>query len=234
MSVDLYLGSDLGLWVLQQANERDIQRVITADENIASCAKSKSIPVIFGNANAVEFENAEAGLSVHYPRLLKSGLISKYKHLYNLHPGYLPYGRGYYPIFWALWENTPAGATLHEIVEAVDEGPIIEQRQVEYFGYDTGETLFRRVRAIEQSIFMDFWPLIVQHRSLPGRPQPTGGTYHTKKDFYQIKKGTNWKSYTGEELIRLVRALSFSGFTGLEINIDKYIFDISMRVLEDE
>ena len=30
----------------------------------------------------------------------------------NLHPALLPWGRGACPVFWALWERTPAGATL--------------------------------------------------------------------------------------------------------------------------
>jgi methionyl-tRNA formyltransferase len=45
--------------------------------------------------------------------------------MYNLHPAYLLWGKDYYPIFWVLWEHTPAGATLHEINEGIDQGKIV-------------------------------------------------------------------------------------------------------------
>jgi folate-dependent phosphoribosylglycinamide formyltransferase PurN len=39
-------------------------------------------------------------------------------------------------------KKTPAGATIHEMVEKNDEGPIIAQKQVEFSEHNTGYDLF--------------------------------------------------------------------------------------------
>jgi len=47
----------------------------------------------------------------------------------NLHPSYLPYNRGSHPHIWSLIEGTPAGVSLHYMVESIDEGPIIDKKR---------------------------------------------------------------------------------------------------------
>ena len=151
--IDLYLGSDLGLWALKQTPPDCIKQVITEDDEISSEAQARNINVVPGNPNNVNFEFASSGLSVHYPKILGQSLISRYSKIYNIHPGFLPWGRGFYPVFWAMWEETPAGATIHEIVAKVDQGPIVDQIPVEYYPHDTGYTLFSRVRYAEKQLF---------------------------------------------------------------------------------
>ena len=122
---DLYLGSDLGLWVLKEVPSFQIHQIFTLDETITIAAQSLGIKCYQGNANFLKFIPSKTALSVHYPKILKPHIIAQYNKMYNLHPAYLPWGKGYYPIFWALWEHTPAGATLHEINEGIDQGKIV-------------------------------------------------------------------------------------------------------------
>ena len=231
--IDLYLGSDLGLRALEQIPLNFLSKVITLDDRISDLAQSKGIKVIFGNANKVDFEPASIGFSIHYPRILKQDLISRYRKIYNLHPGYLPWGKGYYPIFWALWEDTRAGATLHEIVKGVDEGSIVEQIQVEHYPFDTGFSLFERVRAAEKKLFDKYFRKIARGETLPAASQPPGGTYHTKKEFFDLKRPENWQTMSAEELVRLIRCLSFPGYTGLEISLDGKKFSLLVEMNEE-
>ena len=149
-SIDLFLGSDIGYWALDHLDLSKVMNVFTIDDQIYLHAESLGLSVSMKNANLVEFIPSNIGFSIHYPRIIKPHLISQYKKLYNIHPGYLPWGRGYYPIFWALFEQTPCGITIHEITEGVDEGPIVMQREVEYFSYDTGDSLYRRVARLKE------------------------------------------------------------------------------------
>ena len=49
----------------------------------------------------------------------------------NVHPSFLPYGRGIFPILWSAVLNHPFGVTIHEISDAqIDNGGIISQHQV--------------------------------------------------------------------------------------------------------
>ena len=143
-------------------------------------AQSPGTTVFQANANDVTFEPSPIGLSVHYPRILKPPLISRYQKIYNVHPGYLPYGRGFYPVFWALWQDTPAGATFHEINAGIDEGAIVSQTRVEYTEADTGGSLHARVRArrSKSCSWLRGKSYRAVKRSSHSRRRKPGETYH--------------------------------------------------------
>lgn len=74
----------------------------------------------------------DAVVSFGYRHLLrKPALASAKRPPLNLHISYLPYNRGAHPVFWALYDGTPVGVTIHEIDEGVDTGPICFQRELE-------------------------------------------------------------------------------------------------------
>ena len=52
----------------------------------------------------------------------------------NVHPGLLPEFRGLDPVLWSLFCEKPVGATLHFLTEAIDEGPVLMQRQLSLQG----------------------------------------------------------------------------------------------------
>ena len=232
MKIDLFLGSDLGDWVLTQVPPSSIGSVFTAEDRIYEHALRLGFIVFIGNANEINYENREIGFSIHYPRVIKPLLISKYKSIYNLHPGYLPWGRGYYPIFWAMWEQTPAGCTLHQITTGIDEGPIVAQTRVEYSEGDTGGTLFAMVRDAEKQLFLEFLPRIVRGESFLLQSQShKHGSFHTKREFFNLKRNIDWENMTGRDLIRLIRCLSMPDYTGLEISLGKQWFEIHLSAI---
>ena len=231
MKIDLLLGSDVGVWALNCVPTDQIEQVITLDEPLAERARSLGLKTILGNVNSVPYVPARVGFSLHYQAILKPDLIAKYHKVYNLHPGYLPWGRGYYPIFWALWEETPAGATLHEITAGVDEGPIVAQIRVQYNESDTGGSLFQRVREVEENLLLEYLPRITDGKDIPAHPQSGGGTYHRKKEFYELKQQAEWEKMSSRDLLRLVRALTFPGHSGLEVTLGQEKFELHLKSL---
>jgi methionyl-tRNA formyltransferase len=231
--VDLFLGNRIGLWMLDYVSVDQIGQVFTFDDEIAQTAYQRGVRVSTENANTTDFSPSSTGLSVHYPRILKPHLISRYERLYNLHPGFLPWGRGFYPVFWALWEQTPAGATLHEIIEGVDEGPVVAQIQVEYDEQDTGGSLHRRVEQAEKQMIMDFWPRILSGEQLPSSVQLSNvGSSHLKKEFIELKHNAPVQEMSATQFIRLARCLTFPGYTGLEITIPGKKFAVHLEEIE--
>jgi len=87
------------MWALDQLPNGVINTVFTLDESILANAHQRGLTSIRTNANEVDFLPAPIGFSIHYPRLIKEPLLTRYRRMYNLHPGYLPWGRGYYPVF---------------------------------------------------------------------------------------------------------------------------------------
>jgi methionyl-tRNA formyltransferase len=231
--VDLYLGSDIGAWVLQQISCEFVERVITLDSNVKKIAENEGFNILEGDANKLEFTPCKFGVSVHYPRIISQPLLLKYTTMYNLHPGYLPWGKGYFPVFWSLWEDKPAGATLHEMILEVDSGPIVDQIQVEYFSYDTGDSLFRRVREAEKQLFLKYWPRILEQRKLPSAVQVKEGSWHSKSQFYQVKRPEQWEAMSSRDIIKLARCLTFDGYSGLELDLQEKSCTLQIKIEGD-
>lgn len=169
---------------------------------------------------------------MHYPRLLRAETIARYRLAINLHPGFLPFGRGWYPAFWALWEGTPAGATLHHIDAGVDEGPIIEQTRVEYDESDTGGSLHGRIRDAERELFIRHWPAIAAGDRLPTQAQAAGGSFHSRAEFSELKTHAPWAEWDAARLLRLARCLAFPGHSGAELEIGGRSFTLELRAVE--
>lgn len=227
--IDLFLGSDMGLWALHRFTRDQIGNVITLDEVTATESRAVGIPTHLGNANALCYVPSDRGLSIHYPRLLRAPLLAKYDAVYNLHPGYLPWGRGYYPVFWALWEGTPAGPTLHKINIGIDEGPIVDQIQVPYGDGDTGGSLFERVRAAEKELLRVHLPSMTSPGPIDTRRQSSGGTYHSRQEFLDLKNCVDWRNWNGQQLVKLVRCLTIPHYPGLEVVLGDETFEIKLQ-----
>jgi methionyl-tRNA formyltransferase len=211
VAADLLIGGTLGRWALERADPADVAAVVTDVLELAAAARARDLTV----HATQDYAPAARGLSVHYQRIVGAELIGAYTGLWNLHPGLLPWGRGFYPVFWALWEGTPAGATLHELVPALDAGPIVAQEEVAVASGDTGGSLHARVQDAERRLFDQWWPRIVASDALPARPQPDGhGSSHTRAEFTELKRD-GWRALDQERLRRLERFLEFPGHAGV-------------------
>lgn len=219
MKVDLFLGGPLGLWVLDQVDAKDIGTVYTCTPEIISRARK------LGMSGA----KGDIGFSMHYPYLLKPDVISTYKAIYNIHPGLLPYGRSYYPVFWSLWQNEPTGCTLHIIDDGIDTGPIIAQKRVVKYEWDTGGSLHRRVSEAEKALFLEYWPRIIGGEKFIAVPQSDGGSLHYRRDFFELKKRARYEQMNGSQIIHLITCLSHEQYTGLEVIIGGRRYEISAR-----
>jgi len=76
----------------------------------------------------------ELVISYCYGPILKDYEIQSLKGpILNLHPSFLPYGRGIFPILWGCALNHPLGATIHLIENAeIDNGSILLQERINY------------------------------------------------------------------------------------------------------
>jgi phosphoribosylglycinamide formyltransferase-1 len=90
-----------------------------------------------------------------FMRLLTPWFIGQWRgRLVNIHPALLPAYRGLHTHARALADGVRIhGCTVHFVVEAMDEGPIIAQAAVPVLDGDTPETLAARVLAQEHVIY---------------------------------------------------------------------------------
>lgn len=129
----------------------------------------------------------------------------------NLHPSFLPYNRGSHPNVWSIIDDTPAGVSIHYMVEEIDEGPIIDRKEVRVEPSDTAGDLYDRLQREMFELFKENWPEI--KNGAEGREQKTdSGSTNYEKDlqeaceidldenvkvgkFLKKLRGLTWKPY---------------------------------------
>ncbi len=113
--------------------------------------------------NHLQHHNVDLVVLAGYMRILGPELINQYQgRIINIHPSLLPKfgGPGYYglKVHTAVIDNKEkkSGATVHYVVDEVDAGEIILQRELDVEQNDTPETLAQRIlHEIEHPLLVD-------------------------------------------------------------------------------
>ena len=172
---------------------------------------------------AVQHEIAELqpdlGLSVLFGYILREPLLACFERgCVNLHPSYLPWNRGAHPNVWSIIDGTPAGVTLHRIDAGigagVDTGDILARRRVEVAAVDTGATLYHKLERAGLALLQDSWPALLRGELVAEPQDPKAGDTHRARDLRRTDRIDLDRSYTGRELIDLLRARTFAPFDG--------------------
>lgn len=147
-------------------------------------------------------------IGIHFPYIISRKVLEIPKiGFLNLHPAYLPFNKGWHTPSWAILDQTPYGATLHFMAEELDAGDIIHQKEIVALPSDTANSLYARTLELEFEVFREALPTLVSLR--PSRAkQSEKGTSKSRKDLPKVQKIDLAESYTGEELINKLRALT--------------------------
>ncbi len=125
---------------------------------------------------------------------------------YVFHDSLLPRYRGFSPTVWAMINGEAAsGATLFEIADEVDAGPIIAQKQTVISSEDTIATVMARVKDLYLDILTETLPSLMS-----GHPKKTPqdhalATYACKR--LEADNRIEWSGST-LDIYNLIRAVS--------------------------
>ena len=153
---------------------------------------------------------ARALVSIQYDQILKGNLFRTIGcPCLNLHFALLPRHRGVAPIAWAVLSgDAVAGVTLHHMVEDIDAGDVVAQREVALAPDATARELYDRLTDAAVALFRESYPFPPE---LIGRrcPQdPAVASYHRNGDFDFSQRRVDWSRPAGE-LGRWIRAMIF-------------------------
>jgi methionyl-tRNA formyltransferase len=155
-------------------------------------------------------------IGVHFPYIVPEAVLSLPRiGAVNLHPGLLPYNRGWHTPSWAILEGSPIGVTLHFMDASVDTGDIVAQSAMEIRPEDTADSLYRRLLALEFDVFREAWPLLASGNP-PRRRQPQGeGSSHTSAELRsdRVRRLDLNASSTVGDTLRTLRALTTNDVT---------------------
>ncbi|WP_445454353.1 dTDP-4-amino-4,6-dideoxyglucose formyltransferase [Flavobacterium sp. 25HG05S-40] len=149
--------------------------------------------------------------SIHCKQIFPPDLVSKVKCV-NVHPGYNPINRGWYPQVFAIINDYQIGATIHEIDKELDNGHIIARAFVEKEIYDTSETLYNKVIAKEIELLEEHLESILANSYQAFEPESESNLY-LKKDFNQLLHLDLNEVTTVGKVIDKLRALTHGSYS---------------------
>jgi len=115
--------------------------------------------------------------------LIRDDVLANYeKRIINLHPSFLPWGKGYYPNYFSIKNREPFGVTIHYIDAGIDTGDIICQTRLFLTQDDTLRTTYDRCREALVSLLDQNWKDIRSGKVIPMK-QDESGSLRYKKDF---------------------------------------------------
>lgn len=143
----------------------------------------------------------DLAISYGYRHILKASTLETAKRpVLNLHIAYLPFNRGAHPLFWAAYDGTPTGVTIHEIDPGIDTGPVCFQETVginaETETFASGYKLL--ISAMEALFLKSIDSLLAG--SYKAAPQPSTGTMRRVRD---LPTGFTWSEVIAPTIRRL-------------------------------
>lgn len=143
--IHFYLGSKIGEWLAKNGHFSELDSFATQEDNILKILKKRGLI----ESNPV---NTTRAFSVHWPDKIPVNRIYNYEYFLNIHPGYLPIGRGTFPIFWAVFLKHQAGVSVHQITDKIDLGPILMREKIEFDESETAGQVWKRIHNLEKQL----------------------------------------------------------------------------------
>lgn len=155
-------------------------------------------------------QNYDLVFSLHCKQLFPAPLVSKVKCI-NVHPGYNPYNRGWFPQVFSILNNKKAGATIHEIDEQLDHGAIIAQTEIEIEKSDTSLSAYEKIQEAEVQLLKENLENILSNNYTTILPNEEGNI-NLKKDFNALCEIDLEKTVTMSEAIDYLRAMTHGNY----------------------
>jgi methionyl-tRNA formyltransferase len=166
-------------------------------------------PVDIVKASSSFIQNYELGISAHCKQLFPSLLVQKIRCI-NIHPGYNPYNRGWFPQVFSIINKLPSGVTIHEMDEKLDHGGIIVQRKLEIGECETSFAVYGRILQLEYEMIQENLEAIITRDYTLQTPIHEGNV-NLKNDFNTLRHIELDRKVSYREAIDFFRAMTFQG-----------------------
>ena len=156
-------------------------------------------------------------ISLHCKQIFPLELINLVKCI-NIHPGYNPINRGWYPQVFAIINHLDIGATIHEIDEKLDHGKIIARRKSFITTWDTSIDVYNRILDLEIDLVNENLLDILESK-YSAQSMENKGNLFLKKDFSELCELDKNEQVTVGAFIDRLRALTHGKYK------NAYFFD---------
>ncbi|HPO13802.1 MAG TPA: dTDP-4-amino-4,6-dideoxyglucose formyltransferase [Candidatus Hydrogenedentes bacterium] len=149
-------------------------------------------------------------ISLHCTQIFPQKLIERIRCI-NVHPGFNPYNRGWYPSVFSIINAKPAGVTIHEIDSQIDHGKIIVQQECPIYSWDTSGSLYERITGIEHDLLFAWFERIRHHVYELYEPS-SEGNINFKKDYERLKELNLDTQGSYRQFLNHLRALTHGAY----------------------
>lgn len=148
--------------------------------------------------------------SLHSKQFFPKWIVEK-KRCINVHPGFNPYNRGWFPQVFSIINKKKVGVTIHEMDCKLDHGPILYQQEVKIESYDTSYDVYSKIISLEIELLELHLEDIIEG-NYTAIPMKDEGNVNKKSDFDILCKLDLEKRMTVGEVIDLLRATTFEKY----------------------
>jgi len=149
-------------------------------------------------------------ISIHCKQMFSANIVNNIRCV-NVHPGYNPYNRGWYPQVFSIINGLPLGVTIHEMDEQMDHGPIIIQKLYDIKPWDTSGSAYAELMVMERDLLLKNYTIIRDNLYAKQEPESEGNVNY-KSDFVKLSELDLSEMTSVKELIKKLRALSHYPF----------------------
>ncbi len=174
-----------------------------------ACGGGAVKPLRLKEENGEFFGRYDLFLSLHCRQMFPGELV-KGRRCINIHPGFNPYNRGWYPHVFSIWNGLPAGVTIHEMDSELDHGPVIFQERVEIGEADTSGDVYKKIQELELRMLREHLPALLQGDYSIRRTEE--GNRNGREDFTALCRLDLNQRGTFGEFLRILRATTFEGY----------------------
>ncbi|MHD0315514.1 dTDP-4-amino-4,6-dideoxyglucose formyltransferase [Fusobacterium varium] len=144
-------------------------------------------------------------ISLHCKQIFPSKLVNNLKCI-NVHPGFNPYNRGWFPQVFSILNKMDCGVTIHYMDEQLDHGKVLFQEKVNMYDWDTSMSLYDRIQDKEIELLKkNLYDILT--KNIEGF-QVEEGNINTLNDFKKLCEIDLDEKITMREAIDKLRALT--------------------------
>ena len=149
-------------------------------------------------------------LSIHCKQLFPPALVHAVRCV-NVHPGFNPFNRGWFPQVFSILNGLKAGVTIHEMDEVLDHGPIIVQREYAIESWDTSASAYANIMALERELLLEHF-VAIRDRTYRTISPATEGNLNYKQDFEKLKQIDLDQQGSFRDFLNLLRAFTHGDY----------------------
>lgn len=155
-------------------------------------------------------EQFDVGISAHCKQIFPEILIDRVR-CYNIHPGFNPYNRGWFPQVFSILNKKKCGVTIHEMDAEIDHGRIIARKEFAIDDSATSGDVYQCLLDLEMDLFDRVLPGILEN-TYKSFPPEDDGNYNSITDYKNRRQIDTDSVVTMGEAIDFLRAMTHAPY----------------------